>query len=214
MTEHIINIIKANLTALPYVARFGGLAKPVTRMVQIADNVWARETFPVTCGVTAAQCWEDQKYLDLVPNDLYASIFYFEEITNTAFREAGGAKNALLTFETIIRLVGWLNLPKLGETACSVDWKMIPQIIKAMRGDYATISPVLNGRVGLEVHQLVRKSPDIFSQYSYDNTVLGFLLYPFDYFAIDFRAVLQIPQGCFEDYTPGEVYDCLDLTAE
>jgi hypothetical protein len=41
---------------------------------------------------------------------------------------------------------------------------------------------------------------------------MNFLLYPYDYLAIDFRVSLMVNLECVDDVAPGDEIDCIDLT--
>jgi UDP-3-O-acyl-N-acetylglucosamine deacetylase len=56
----------------------------------------------------------------------------------------------------------------------------------------------------------VERSVDIFSKYTYNEQATQYLMYPYDYFALDLDIDFMIP--CIE--TPSELPDFMNLTAD
>ena len=66
--------LRAKALALPFVERYGGIAHPMTHTFG-GDAI---KTFPVSMALTGAQCFDQGKYANLVPDDRYKSVSYFE----------------------------------------------------------------------------------------------------------------------------------------
>jgi len=52
----------------------------------------------------------------------------------------------------------------------------------------------------IKVNQELVKSAAIFSKYSYDEAVTQYLMYPFDYFALDITTDFLINKSCIIDW--------------
>jgi hypothetical protein len=208
MISTIITELKTKILTLGLTERFGGLVQPVTQ-----DLDGNRFTFPISCDVSGKECFETGKYADLVPNSSYKSVLYFEQIGDMGQPEYVGPKRNALKWSATLRLVGWLNLDKLGETDCAVTDQVVYTIIDKVlenNGQYSiTNAAFTNATMNVRMDRIVKKSPDIFRNYTYSEFV-GNLVYPFDYFAVDFDVDLIVPKSCIIAYTPSTPIACIE----
>ena len=210
MIQEVINTIKANITALPFVERFGGLVQVMEKYDQGEADQPKVSRYPVSFNVTARDCWEKGLYLHLVPNSNYKSVFYFEELEGLSL--VRDDKNET-TFRGTVRLVAWLNFVKLGWTDYPRTGAVSFECLSALSGKYQPTSGILDG-AAIKITALgqARKSPDIFADYTYGSETIKFLMYPYDYFALDFNISLTINKNCAPVNIPDEDLSCLDLT--
>ena len=112
MTGALAAILRTYLQGLPFVDRLAGVVRTVT----ITGEDGKRKAFPVACNVTNADCTAG-RYQDLVPDSSRKSVMYFED--------GGTVLTGLLKgdpqFRSTIRLIGWLNLKKMGLTDCDLS---------------------------------------------------------------------------------------------
>ena len=151
------------------------------------------KSFPAHCQLSAAQC-DSGDYMDLVPNDSKASIIYFEDNGSTLLE----TKNNQYQFESSLRIVGWLNLKRFNVSGCSLSQYVVPQIISVLPK-----SPFNNGN--FHTIQLIGaseapKDANIFARYTYDEPKTQYLMYPFDFFAIDLRVRFWTNKNCFTEF--------------
>lgn len=213
MLHAVLDIVKDRFVGQPYVDRFGGLAIPIRKVV--FDNMGLSKTvvFPVSCGAESKACWENGKYGDLVPDSNRKSVFYFEQLRE--FRPTGNDRQTL-EMSSEFRLVGWLNLPKLGHVDdCMISSKVSLSIIELLTGihDAPVGSEFENANIDVRFVSQPQKSADLFRQYTYGNDLFALLLYPYDYFALDFSVKLSLPRGCISDFVPNSPVDCVDFQA-
>lgn len=184
--------------------RTAGVVIPVTR--KVGDK---RLTFPVSCDVTGATCVEQGRYLELLPNDQFRAVIYFEQRSDVRFVGYLDAKDKLMRFDADVRLVGWLNLKKMGLTDCSITARVVMGIIKALtttRGEtdrnsgrlLITDGNYTNAAVEVVPVRQVRQDKSIFNRYTIPEDQL---LYPWDYFALDLRCSLIVGRECFAEVT-------------
>jgi len=210
MIRTILSQIQTNLTDLPFVERYGGVVTAVTRIDEVNEDMYLEQRFPVSCSVTAIQCFEQGRYQDLVPNDQYKSIFYFEEVDG--MRMTRPDKNGNLQMSGVVRLVGWLNLPKLGvENTCNIADQVAFTCVDALWNSYTLSAPIAGAHCEIKPIGMRPKSADIFSRYSYKNDS-AHLLYPYDYFAFDFDVTLIMRAKCLDSFTPSTEIPCIDLS--
>jgi hypothetical protein len=204
MNTALADITKGYISSLPFVDKIAGLVRPITSSEKIEDGKPAiRKTFPVACNVTHDECMNG-KIMDLVPDSRYKSVLYFEDLG----ANITGSDARTFDFESRLKLVCWLNLQKLGKTSCSVSALAIGAILKALpnnnfnSGDFTRISIAMVGQDP--------KSNAIFSKYTYDEQVMQYLMYPFDYFAITLKLNYRLPYACIDSWTNGSEINCVD----
>lgn len=217
MIHTITTPIKDAISDLPLFTdgtdtRIAGVVQPVTKK----DKEGNRFTFPASCDVDGLACWEQGRYFDLLPNDLYRAVIYFEQLTGVRFQGYKDSKDKIMIYQANLRLVGWLNLKKLGSTDCTITSRLVLGIIKALtttKGETSRTSGKLsvqdatytNAVVEVEPVQQVRQDQSVFSRYTLKETNL---LYPWDYFAIDLACTLYVGRECFDEVTAGAEILC------
>lgn len=217
MIHAITTPIKDTIAAMPLFTagtdtRIAGIVQPVNKK----DKDGNRFTFPASCDVDGLACWEQGRYFDLLPNDLYRAVVYFEQLTGVRFVGYKDSKDKTMIYQGNIRLVGWLNLKKFGATDCTITSRLVLGIIKALtvtKGELSRTSGQLtvsdgdftNAIVEVEPLQQVRQDPSVFSKYTLKETNL---LYPWDYFAIDLTCRLYVGRECFTEVTAGAEILC------
>ena len=201
MTGALAAILLTHLQGLPFADRLAGLVRTVT----ITGEDGKRKAFPVACNVTNADCTAG-RYQDLVPDSSRKSVMYFED--------GGTVLTGLLKgdpqFRSTIRLIGWLNLKKMGLTDCDFATTAITNIIKNL--PWAEFNSPANGfvRVKLTGLNVLEKSSAIFSRYTYDEAVTQYLLYPYDYFGLNLTVEYTVRRSCIEDAVIPDIELCDD----
>ncbi len=190
MNELIASILKTQIedTNLCFVDKIAGLVKPVT-MTILRDQAKIDKVFPVACNITEADCIAG-KYKDLIPTSNYKSVIYFED-KGTSFGKQIGSSLECVSY---LKLVCWLNLRALGSTECSISALAMANIINAMPKTYFNSDPIIKAMITYESEQTKDKS--IFSQYSYEEKDTQYLMYPYDYFAINIRVSYMLNLNC------------------
>lgn len=200
MNQAIADIIKTNIEDLSFVDKIAGLVSPVIVTVRDKENNEIEKIIPVACCVTADDC-KDGSYNELMPDSKYKSVIYFEDKGVTFNRHEGRFKY----YTSNVRLVCWLNVGLiLGDdcgsgNTCTYAATAIAGIIRALPTVPADVSPFV--RVFSEVMSQEIRSKAIFSAYTYDEKHSQYLMYPYDYFALDIQTTYGI---CL---TGTDVYD-------
>lgn len=217
MIDTIIAPIKTAIAAMPLFTtgtdtRIAGLVSPISKK----DKEGKPFTFPISCDVDGTACYEQGRYFDLLPNDLYRAVIYFEQLSDVSFTGYKDSKDKIMIYESSLRLVGWINLKKFGSTDCTITSRLVLGIIKALTATKGEISResgqfavsdanFTNAVVELVIDQQVRQNPNIFGRYTLKETNL---LYPWDYFAIDLTCNLYVGRECFVEVTAGAEILC------
>lgn len=219
MIHTITEPIKAAIQAMPLFfssgldTRIAGIVTPVTK---VDPKTGTRFVFPISCDVDGLACWEQGRYFELLPNDLYAAVLYFEQLTDVRFEGYLDSKDKTMIYRADLRLVGWLNLKKFGATDCTITSRLALGIIKALtatKGESSRTSGRLSvidsaydsAIVEVEPVRQVRQDASIFSRYTIKESNL---LYPYDYFAIDCACTLHVGRECFDQITVATEIEC------
>lgn len=194
--------------------RLAGVTIPVTK----TDREGRIVTFPVSCDADGTACYEQGRYFELLPNDRYRAVIYFEQLTDVRFTgyKPEGGKDRVMIYVTDIRLIGWLNAKKLGSADCSITDRVALEIITTLTATAGETSReagrfsvtdenFTNAIVEIVPIRQVRQDATIFSRYTLRETVL---MYPWDYFAIDFTCYLYVGRNCFTPVAAGAEIEC------
>lgn len=213
MLNAVTDCLKQRLSELPFIETIGGIVQPIDKVDEKYDNNnnvvgYASTTFPISCGMEST-CFDNGRYMALVPDDSKKSVGYFEQIGGVRPVGKTGAKGNIVCFEGRLRFVCWLNLLKLGLVDnCTYAPQFVINTICNIEGG-CSLEPVFTeSHFTVEVIEEVKRDASIFKDYSYDRNRLQFLMFPFDYFALDLRIKLFISKGCLKPIVLGEPIEC------
>ena len=190
MIQTIIDRIVPDLQALNFVDLAAGITRPQREVVGGRDDTTVK-VYPVYINKTKTTCSPDD-YIDLVPNDKKKGIIYFED-QGTELTEEGN----YFYFNTQVRLVGWFNLKRVNTSLLNADTLMakvaatMPQKL-SNDGGISSIVLELTGS---------NKEPAIFGNYTFIEERKQYLMYPFDYFALNYSIDYKIHRSCINDIT-------------
>lgn len=193
MNRDIANIIKDKISDLPFVDKISGLVRTISYTENVDGQTYTYK-FPVSCDVTYEDCFSNERYKEMTPNSELRSLIYFEDggVSLT------GNNSRYSEYESRLRLVCWLNMKRFDTTECSISGYITSLIIRRLltskrynQGIYSDIS--------FTITQIPDKTSAIFSQYTYDESATQYMLYPYDYLAIDIKVNYSILYNCLDD---------------
>ena len=218
MLSVITDILKTRLENLTWMERFGGMVQNATRpeFVKGADNsmvVKGYQTYPVSCGVNAANCWENGVYKHFEPESTKAAIAFFTDNGGVVLKGYEGPFNAFMKFTFDIKFLCWMNLNRLGEDitagGCLPSGRVAPFVISQLFGDHSAVG-LFNGGLEEEVFQGIEvtgirelvKNPAIFEPYTFakDGANRGLFIYPYDYFGLNITGTFVINRNCMPEF--------------
>ncbi len=212
MINAITNTIKERLSDLDWVDRVAGLTVPATKY---GAEGQAEFVFPISSDADVVDCVRQGKYWELVPNKSYNCCLYIEQQGPVRF-DSFEKKYVWMNYLADLRIVGWVNLSKMGYTDAGKSGLFVVSIIKALLEDRGVMDVVDSDYTGaklyIEIVGEVEKNQSIFSRYTYSQ-FSHFLVYPFDYFALDIRVKFLVSTNCV---TPPAVEDevCEDVSID
>jgi hypothetical protein len=193
MIHRIATILKDRIAAFTYVDKIGGLVR-VAR-----QNREGREiVIPVAGDVDEAYACDPATIRDMVPDDRYGCIVYFEDRGTTRITE----RTRGTSYRASLRLVCWINTLKFGSDPTTAD-----RILEQFTNDLNVGQPYnTDTLIGLKhsVEGFPQRGASIFSQYTYPEAERQYLLWPFDAFALDITATYRIKPGCEEAPVPDD----------
>lgn len=184
MNQGIADIIRGHIDGLDFVDKIAGLTAVQVFDILDGENKRVEKRFPVACCTTADDC-KTGAYNELMPDSKYKTVIYFEDKGISFVKAESNWKY----FKSSLRLVCWINVAKiLGDTCktgttCTLSAHLIAEIIRAIPAMPEDHSPFY--RVYSEVVSQEVRSNSIFSAYTFDEKQCQFLMYPYDYFALD-----------------------------
>lgn len=214
MINKAIEIIKPAITSMAWIERYGGITSIAERTIDTESGLTTQK-FPISSSVEAKTCFENNKYLDLVPNDKYFSVAYYEQLSDIETETLQRHKrHKVHKFTTKLRFVAWLNLQKIGITDVTTVADFQTQTINRLLRDHPDAEKKYQQMKASNV-RVDRKETTVavFNQYTYDN-LQKLIYYPFDVFSISFDLSWQMQINCAEDVATGVAIDCVDLTME
>ncbi len=206
----IDTFLSPSISALPWVGRYGGLVNTIYREQKGPNGKLVTKKYPVACDVTNKDCTSLSIDHDLVPNDQYNSVVYWEEVT--PMTNQGQTKTGRFNekkFKGVARLVCWINMAKLGIDPCTSLVDAVAELENLVSRHVKMLTGTYSGRIlKIEPKGMVKHDINtIFGKYDY-NEKKNYYLYPFDYFAIDFVFTLDQCLKSDTQLIPGTPEDC------
>lgn len=195
MNQAIAGIVKDYIDDLTFVDKIAGL---VSTQYMTIDGV--QKSYPVACCVTADDCIAGA-YDDLAPDSKYKTVIYFEDGGVSHVRDQGNFKY----FLSRLRLVCWINVAKLNsdtcytDSPCSASTNIIIEILRNIP-EFPTEHDPFH-QVKFDVVNQVVRSNSIFSQYTYNEKQVQYLMSPYDYFALEIETSFAICIDSRQTYT-------------
>lgn len=189
MIRSIVRQLLPYINALPFADRVAGIITPAQQKIYAGENA-VTKIFPMYENTPSA-C-ESGTYISLVPDEKFRSIIYFEEISNEVTRET----NDYADIVSQVRLIGWFNLKKIGNTYdADTMMRLIYQSIPKKLAEFEDMFDIRILFSGIE-----SKSPQLFSQFTYDEAEHQFLIFPFDYGAVRYTINFRVNK-CLDEIT-------------
>lgn len=229
MVSAIADILKAQLSGLDWIERFGGLVTEAKKptVVQAGDGqtvVTGHQSWPVACDVNAEKCFENQQKLKwFVPDSSVAAVAYFIDNGGTQFVGINEApRRAELIYRFNLKFVCWLNMKRLGdaitEGECYATGRVVPYVIAELFGEHSSDAVFGAGTVKAKAYRQVdvtsiseiQKNPYVFAPFSFATLPdkQAMFIWPYDYFALAIQGTFILNRFCLADlYTPPFVPD-------
>lgn len=184
MNSIIAQLLKDRISQFAYVDRLAGIVRAVER-----EQAGGTITIPIAIDVDDPLACDDSSLRDLVPDERYACMVYFEDKGCRAVQ----SRTRGTSFECRMRLVCWVNTARFNGDAHAAD-RIMQQFIGAIPSGVYNDGPFIGVRHTIEA--VPERGKAIFAAYSYPAEKRQYLLHPFDAFAIDILTVLRIKPGC------------------
>jgi hypothetical protein len=192
MNHKIASILKTYIETLSWADKVAGLVQTANIRVKNGDTI-TNKAYPVSCDISEEVCLKGA-YQDLAPDSKKKSVIYFEDLGVNQIERQGNK----LKFESKLRLVCWLNYREIqregcdsGVVGCGTSGDYVIELIKVLPTSPISTTDFVAISVS-NITQVIR-SEDIFSKYTYAEHETQYLMFPFDYFALDLTISFTIP---------------------
>jgi len=209
MINEIIEKFEPEVTGLPWVQRYGGLAKPV-RIVQpnVADRTVAVAHYISTPSDSdQTKLLAEKRYKFLVPDKSVKSIMYFEQPQSEVLVDGVGKTN-YCRYQTDIKLIAWLNLKKIGVEQTTIKGRCMQQLVSIFNqknwGSTASAHNIKTSNVTIDNDAATLA---LFAKYSYgDSQYLHF--YPYEVLSITIPVRYTVYLNCLDEINITNI-DCV-----
>lgn len=199
MNAGIADLLKARIATIGYVDKLAGLVHPVEFQRKGPDGKTVLLRLPIALNVTDPLNCTDEAIRDLVPDERYRMIVYFEDRSGARMVEKQGRWG----WESTLRLVAWVNTAKMANVPSAGDLAL-QAIVKAIESGGTTNSGQYIG-VRHTVIGMPPKGAALFSAYTYPEGVRQYLFPPFDSFALDITTRFTLNPDCGPAVDPSTV---------
>ena len=193
MNHSIANILKGYIETLSWADKVAGLVQTANIRVKDGES-FMDKSYPISCDIDADSCVKGS-YQDLAPESKKKSVMYFEDRGGVTFDRQEGTR---LFYRANLRLIGWLNLKLINEVdcdddvrSCGVSGDYVLEVIKVL--PYKPFDAGGFYSIAINPPSQVERSVDIFSRYTYNETATQYLMWPYDYFALDLDIDFIVP---------------------
>lgn len=205
MTSQIANILKNKLAAidngenkpagLPFIEKLAGLVQVAEKVnpTQI-EGAFAVTKFPMSLDSDYEECINKGCFKDLVPNSKQKGILYFESLPTLPL----GKEHGNFKYQSRLRLVCWINNKLIQGANCkSISHKLITQIRNTIEA-----GPFNSGeftRITARATNFIDNDYKLFSNYTYPQESVKFLMHPYEAFGIDYVIDFTIANSCIDE---------------
>lgn len=185
MNKELANIIKGKIAELPFIDTLAGLVKTIEFSSLEPKEKGRIVKFPASVDSNETPKDRPWQYADLVPNSKKKSVVYFEDRGLSTV----GKNKFGVAFESNLRLVVWLN----EQDSISAANAMVSTLQAIPEGHFneagLSMIKVVPGKI-------LTSNDKIFAEYSYQEAINQYLMFPFSAFAIDLKTTFNASGQC------------------
>lgn len=207
MNKPLSLVLLAAIGDLPYIDRKSGIVQVISKKIKVSDSEFVIKKYPVSTIADLASCQNNTNAYtayDMIPNSKLKGLLYFEDNGTTIL----GRRSSSQQYNSNMRLVCWLNTKNIKGTGADLTLgaKVMNNLIQLLTASSFNSEPFIN--ILVKVTKIPEMNADIFSPYTYDETVTQYLMSPFDFFAIDLNISFYLPRNCPIEINIGEPNPC------
>lgn len=198
MQKELCKMLNTKLGTLSFVDKMAGLVMVAEKAEErgaglndMGGNMPAKiAKYPIAYDVNGKACEVAGTMDYMIPDGTLKGISYFEDqgITPPTLN-----RNSF-DYEARLRFVCWMNTSKISTTDTEITAKAQAYIIAALCQNPFNMG--IFTKVQINVRAIPPRNKSIFSPYTYEESVVQYLIPPYEYFAIDFAVKFSIPNTC------------------
>lgn len=182
-------------TGLLFVERMAGVVVvgEKTQPTEI-EGAFAVTKFPISLDANYEDCINKGCYKDLVPNSSQRGILYFEDFGTKPV----GIDRGYFKYQTRLRLVCWVNNKLIqGDVCKSLSHLFITQIRSELENKIFNSGHF--SKIQIFATNVIENDYRLFERYTYPQSVIKYLMHPYEAFGIDFSVEYSISQNCLPE---------------
>lgn len=183
---------------LVFVEKYFGMVQTIEK-TEMNEEISIRKRFPVaTESIVDGICSSHQQFA--IPDSALKGILYFED--QGTFENGNVRSGNNFQFTSNLRLVCWINRKKVVSNQFSeITGLAINDILQKLEVNKNPRSEGMFSNISVAVQRIPIQDAQIFSKYTYDESVTQFLMVPFEFFAIDLVVKYSINGSCMNSIT-------------
>lgn len=195
LAKALRQIIESN-GGLNFVEKMFGTVQTVEKTEE-ASGTFIKKRFPVATEHISENCLIRNEEI-ASPDSSLRGILYFED--NGTAKSNKILSGNQLRFDSRLRLVCWINRNKVKADAyIEISGLLIADILNKLSVDRIISEVGFFRNLKTEVVSIPPQNANIFSAYSYDESVNQYLRPPFEFFAIDLKITYSVNPNCIEE---------------
>lgn len=197
MIKELCKTLKERLefkNGLQFLDVYAGLVQTVTYKDNDENDNPLTKRMPVSYHTNIEDCVNPSPERALIPDSSKKGIVYFEE-SGGAYQVRRMAGGRTMWRAQIICVV-WMNRKNItGDSYDEITTKTRSEIMRKLKSEDIS-EPFIKILVN---NTRIRQTPEIFSKYSYEETILQYLRPPFEYYALDLDVTFFINGECLPE---------------
>lgn len=208
MNKQIALLLLSKIKDAPYLDRVSGVVQVVSKTESTDGGLTYTKKIPYSSTATA----DDLGKVDaaMIPDSGFKSCLYFED---GGLRVLGNVRDGL-RYQSSLRLVCWLNTDMINTDE---DKLMVAKVMPDICSKWGTIETFNEApftQVKVTGMTMPPADSNIFSPYDYDEKATQYLMFPFDFFAIDLTVEFTVVNACLAPVISTPPAQCSKPTAD
>lgn len=199
MNKEISKVLRDRLQGnggLPFVQKYAGLVQTVTDVNPTSDNTTEKRRYPVSTETIVNDVCHGNEEI-MTPDSAMKGILYFEDGgTQKVESEKGKFK-----YLSNLTLIVWINRQLITSNVYSeITGIAIQMILEKLGVEQNPESEGMFTQIQVSLNRILPQEANLFSKYTYDETVTQYLRPPFEFFGLSLVVKYGINPKCINEF--------------
>jgi hypothetical protein len=195
MIKQVTDKAKELIEAITWADQVYGVVRPIIKVQQHADSKISYSTLPVAENPLNA-CTTEGNLISVSPDGKKNVVIWMEDRGTRIITEDKKRDK----YESDFRIVVWINSKKFTAAYSAIPMMMQQEIISALQAEKGMTEGTATN-IYYKLAGIPEQDPSLITKWSFSRDVTD---PPYNYFALDFKAIYLVPENCF---TPLELSD-------